>query len=150
MVAEVIPGASSESVKWGDQIAGATGVGLFDKMDDLASETDKVARRVQDDETLARRGVQAVDDPHFAVRGAAYGALARAEAVELPRLCQALVDDPDPYVRRVIARELPRFADPRAEQALRAYRGRCLEARDGRGVETADEALKQIQARPRK
>jgi phospholipid/cholesterol/gamma-HCH transport system substrate-binding protein len=47
MVAEVIPGSSSEPAKWGDRIAGATGVGLFDKMDDLASETDKVARRVQ-------------------------------------------------------------------------------------------------------
>jgi phospholipid/cholesterol/gamma-HCH transport system substrate-binding protein len=47
MVAEVIPGTSAEPVKWGDQIVGATGVGLFDKMDDLASETDKVARRVQ-------------------------------------------------------------------------------------------------------
>ena len=47
MVAEVIPGSSSEPAKWGDRIAGSTGVGLFDKMDELAGEADKVAIRVQ-------------------------------------------------------------------------------------------------------
>jgi phospholipid/cholesterol/gamma-HCH transport system substrate-binding protein len=47
MVADVIPGSSPESVDWGDRIPGGTGVGLFDKMDDLAGEADKVARRVQ-------------------------------------------------------------------------------------------------------
>jgi phospholipid/cholesterol/gamma-HCH transport system substrate-binding protein len=47
MVAEVIPGASPKNVTWGDSIPGATGVGLFDKMDELAGEADKVAKRVQ-------------------------------------------------------------------------------------------------------
>ena len=47
MVADVIPGSSSEPAKWGDRIAGSTGVGLFDKMDELAGEADKVAIRVQ-------------------------------------------------------------------------------------------------------
>jgi len=47
MVAEVIPGSSSEPAKWGDRIAGSTGVGLFDKMDDLAGEADVLAKRVQ-------------------------------------------------------------------------------------------------------
>jgi phospholipid/cholesterol/gamma-HCH transport system substrate-binding protein len=47
MLADVIPGSSSEPAKWGDRIAGSTGVGLFDKMDELAGEADKVAIRVQ-------------------------------------------------------------------------------------------------------
>lgn len=47
MVADVIPGSSAQPVKWGDSIPGGTGVGLFDKMDALAGEADKVAKRVQ-------------------------------------------------------------------------------------------------------
>jgi phospholipid/cholesterol/gamma-HCH transport system substrate-binding protein len=43
----VIPGSSSQSATWGDTLPGGTGVGLFDKMDALAGEADKVARRVQ-------------------------------------------------------------------------------------------------------
>jgi phospholipid/cholesterol/gamma-HCH transport system substrate-binding protein len=55
MVAEVIPGASAEKVGWGDRIPGASGIGLFDKMDTLAGEADKVAQKVQgllSDETV--------------------------------------------------------------------------------------------------
>jgi len=47
MVAEVIPGSSAQKVSWGDSIPGGTGAGLFDKMDELAGEADKVAKRVQ-------------------------------------------------------------------------------------------------------
>ena len=47
MVAEVIPGASAEAIAWGDRIPGASGIGLFDKMDTLAGEADKVAVKVQ-------------------------------------------------------------------------------------------------------
>ena len=47
MVADVIPGTSAQQVGWGDRIQGGTGVGLFDKMDELAGEADKVAKRVQ-------------------------------------------------------------------------------------------------------
>lgn len=47
MVAEVIPGTSTQVMGWGDRIPGASGVGLFDKMDTLAGEADKVARKVQ-------------------------------------------------------------------------------------------------------
>jgi len=47
MVAEVVPGASAEKAAWGDRIPGASGIGLFDKMDTLAGEADKVAIRVQ-------------------------------------------------------------------------------------------------------
>ena len=47
MVADIIPGSSAQKVGWGDRIPGGTGVGLFDKMDDLAGEADKVAKRVQ-------------------------------------------------------------------------------------------------------
>ena len=47
MVADVIPGSSPQSATWGDTLPGGTGVGLFDKMDALAGEADKVAKRVQ-------------------------------------------------------------------------------------------------------
>jgi phospholipid/cholesterol/gamma-HCH transport system substrate-binding protein len=47
MVADVIPGSSPQSATWGDTLPGGTGVGLFDKMDLLADEADKVAKRVQ-------------------------------------------------------------------------------------------------------
>lgn len=47
MVAEVIPGASAEKAGWGDRLPGASGIGLFDKMDTLAGEADKVAVKVQ-------------------------------------------------------------------------------------------------------
>lgn len=47
MVAEVIPGASPDAIGWGDKIPGASGIGLFDKMDTLAGEADKVAIKVQ-------------------------------------------------------------------------------------------------------
>ena len=55
MVAEVIPGSSPDKVAWGDRIAGASGIGLFDKMDTLAVQADKVAVKVQNllsDETV--------------------------------------------------------------------------------------------------
>jgi phospholipid/cholesterol/gamma-HCH transport system substrate-binding protein len=47
MVADIVPGASPQSATWGDTLPGGTGVGLFDKMDALAGEADKVAKRVQ-------------------------------------------------------------------------------------------------------
>jgi phospholipid/cholesterol/gamma-HCH transport system substrate-binding protein len=47
MVAEVVPGASSQVIGWGDRIPGESGIGLFDKMDSLAGEADKVATRMQ-------------------------------------------------------------------------------------------------------
>ena len=55
MVAEVIPGSSPDNVAWGDRIPGASGIGLFDKMDTLAGQADKVAVKVQNllsDETV--------------------------------------------------------------------------------------------------
>jgi len=47
-VADVIPGESKEEVGWGDRLPGASGVGLFDKMDELAGQADKVAVKMQD------------------------------------------------------------------------------------------------------
>ena len=46
-VADIVPGSSPQSATWGDTLPGGTGVGLFDKMDALAGEADKVAKRVQ-------------------------------------------------------------------------------------------------------
>jgi phospholipid/cholesterol/gamma-HCH transport system substrate-binding protein len=47
MVADVIPGGARDNVRGGDRIQGGTGVGLFDKMDTLAGEAQKVTVRVQ-------------------------------------------------------------------------------------------------------
>jgi phospholipid/cholesterol/gamma-HCH transport system substrate-binding protein len=47
MVADVVPGTSAETIGWGDRIPGASGIGLFDKMDTLAGEADKVAVKVR-------------------------------------------------------------------------------------------------------
>jgi phospholipid/cholesterol/gamma-HCH transport system substrate-binding protein len=47
MVAEVMPGASAQKAGWGERIPGKSGIGLFDKMDELAGEADKVAVKVQ-------------------------------------------------------------------------------------------------------
>jgi phospholipid/cholesterol/gamma-HCH transport system substrate-binding protein len=47
LVADVIPGQSSEMARWGDLLEGRSGVGLFDKMDTLAGEADDVAARVK-------------------------------------------------------------------------------------------------------
>jgi phospholipid/cholesterol/gamma-HCH transport system substrate-binding protein len=64
MVADVIPGASAETIVWGDRLPGRSGIGLFDKMDTLAGEADKVARKVQgllSDETVKDLQVGASD-----------------------------------------------------------------------------------------
>ena len=56
MVAEVMPGQSPRKAVEGDVLAGANGVGIFDKVDNLAGEADKVASRLQNllsDETIA-------------------------------------------------------------------------------------------------
>jgi phospholipid/cholesterol/gamma-HCH transport system substrate-binding protein len=47
-VADVIPGQSTENVGWGDRLPGTSGIGLFDKMDTLAGEADKVAVKMKD------------------------------------------------------------------------------------------------------
>jgi phospholipid/cholesterol/gamma-HCH transport system substrate-binding protein len=47
MFADVVPGSSPRMAKWGTVLPGETGFGLFDKMDSLAGEADKVARKVQ-------------------------------------------------------------------------------------------------------
>ena len=55
MVADIIPGGSTDVFGGGDRIPGASGIGLFDKMDTLAVEADKVAVKVQNllsDETV--------------------------------------------------------------------------------------------------
>ncbi len=47
LVADVIPGGSSQSAAWGDTLEGRGGVGLFDKMDSLAGEADDVVERLR-------------------------------------------------------------------------------------------------------
>jgi phospholipid/cholesterol/gamma-HCH transport system substrate-binding protein len=55
MVAEVVLGSSARMAKWGDELQGTTAAGLFDKVDELAGQADKVAVKVQNllsDETV--------------------------------------------------------------------------------------------------
>ena len=47
-VADVVAGQSTERVGWGDRLPGTSGIGLFDKMDTLAGQADKVALKMQD------------------------------------------------------------------------------------------------------
>ncbi|HVO09655.1 MAG TPA: MlaD family protein [Vicinamibacteria bacterium] len=64
MVADVIPGTSGETLKWGDRLRGTTGQGLFDKMDALAGQADKIAVRVQnllDEQTVQNLKGSAAD-----------------------------------------------------------------------------------------
>lgn len=59
MVADVVPGVSTESARWGDELAGGNGPGVFDKVENLAGEADKVTGRLQrllSDETIHNVG----------------------------------------------------------------------------------------------
>lgn len=47
MVAEVVPGSSAEKATWGDRFQGVVGPGVFDKVDELSGEADKVAKKLQ-------------------------------------------------------------------------------------------------------
>jgi phospholipid/cholesterol/gamma-HCH transport system substrate-binding protein len=47
MVAEVVPGASPDRVRGGDVLQGGIGPGVFDKVDELAGQADKVAVKLQ-------------------------------------------------------------------------------------------------------
>jgi phospholipid/cholesterol/gamma-HCH transport system substrate-binding protein len=47
MVADVLPGQSARMLKWGDEIPGGSGPGLFDKLNDVGNQADKVALRIQ-------------------------------------------------------------------------------------------------------
>jgi phospholipid/cholesterol/gamma-HCH transport system substrate-binding protein len=47
MVAEVVPGSAAEKARWGDRLQGEVGPGVFDKVDELAGQADKVAVKLQ-------------------------------------------------------------------------------------------------------
>ena len=47
MVADVIPGQSSEMARGGEVLAGGQGAGMFDKVNDLSASADKTLARVQ-------------------------------------------------------------------------------------------------------
>jgi hypothetical protein len=99
-------------------------------------------------DVAAREGIEhAARDEHFAVRGAAWSALAASGIADATRLVQALEADSDPYVQRTIAKELGRFSDPAVVGALRSYRARCIERGDSRGIEAADQSLRVLVGR---
>lgn len=47
MVADVLPGGSARKAGWGDWLPGANGPGVFDKVEGVAREADKVTARLQ-------------------------------------------------------------------------------------------------------
>ncbi len=47
MVADVLPGGSTRKARWGDELSGGNGPGVFDKVQSLAGEADKVTTRLQ-------------------------------------------------------------------------------------------------------
>lgn len=47
MVADVHPGESTRRARWGDELPGGNGPGVFDKMESLAGDADKVTARLQ-------------------------------------------------------------------------------------------------------
>lgn len=90
---------------------------------------------------LLERGTR---DPDFGVRASAYVGLARQGVAYLPRLHAALRSDPDPFVRRSVAKALAGFRDRGTAEALVAYLAECQSAKDGEGAAAADASLKRI------
>ena len=59
MVADVVPGGSARRARWGDELSGGNGPGVFDKVENLAGEADKVTGRLQkllSDDTIRNVG----------------------------------------------------------------------------------------------
>lgn len=60
MVVDVVPGRSSRAAAAGDELPGANGPGVFDKVQDLAGEADGVAQRLQ--RLLSDRTIRNVEE----------------------------------------------------------------------------------------
>ena len=135
-VADVIPGQSKETVGWGDRLPGATGAGLFDKMDQLAGQADKVAVKMQD--LLSDK---MVSDVH----GSAAGARQSLESL------QAILNEQRTDMRALTA-SLRRSAEgvekvatgPELEQTVK--RMDSIVARLDGTVDTLDRSSKSVQS----
>jgi phospholipid/cholesterol/gamma-HCH transport system substrate-binding protein len=157
MVADVIPGTSSEMASWGDTLEGRSGVGLFDKMDSLAGEADDVAARVK-----ALLSEQMVDDLHGSAAEARQllerlSGMVAEQRGELQALTQSLRrsaeglervttgDELEETVKQVQA--LTERADEvlvgldRSSQSLESILGRIDRGEGSLGKLTTDEAL---------
>lgn len=60
MLLEVVPGRSTRAATWGDELPGANGPGVFDKVQGLAREADKVTERLQ--KLLSDQTIRNVED----------------------------------------------------------------------------------------
>jgi len=59
MVADLVPGGSPRMAKWGDELPGSNGPGMFDTVENLAGEADKATVRLQkllSDDTIRNVG----------------------------------------------------------------------------------------------
>jgi phospholipid/cholesterol/gamma-HCH transport system substrate-binding protein len=111
MVADVVPGASTESATWGDRLPGSIGAGVLDRMDDLAAQADRIAVRVQ---TLLSDGM--VDDLHA---GAGEGRLALQELSGLLREQRGEVRDLVASLKRSAAGLEQAAAGPELERTVK-------------------------------
>jgi phospholipid/cholesterol/gamma-HCH transport system substrate-binding protein len=135
-VADVIPGQSKENVGWGDRLPGETGAGLFDKMDALAGQADKVAVKMQN-----LLSDQTVKD----VQGGASGARRSLESL------QAILNEQRTDMRALTA-SLRRSAEgvekvatgPELEQTVK--RMDAIVARLDGTVDTMDQSSKSVQS----
>jgi HEAT repeat protein len=86
----------------------------------------------------------AITDRDFAVRAAGWNGLATAGAGQAPRLRAALLQEPDPYVRRSICRSLRAFPDRATASAILDYMQACLSNEDRDGQRAAEATLAKI------
>lgn len=84
---------------------------------------------------------QSATDADFTVRGAAVRGLEHGDADDAVRLRQLLLDDPDPFVRRMAAQALAAFVDTATATALIGYLERCQQQGDRRGEDAAQASL---------
>ncbi len=136
----------------GITLLGVSGEGSLPALADVLASPDAALRRLavlavgEMPPTAATSAAlrRAAADREFTVRAAAYEGLGRASATVGPELRAALQAEPDPYVRRVIARALDNDRTKATATVLVAFLRRCLDADDKPGITAAHAALSAV------
>lgn len=117
----------------------------------LAHEDKRVSRQV-----LEALGGLATDDractllqeyshnEDWSLRAQALESLAMAGEDQLPRLHQAVLQDPDPFVRRRVVSALGRFKDKKTATLVVAYYKEVLRKNDRQGIRAAQQTLQSM------
>jgi len=136
----------------GVTLLGVTGAGSLPAMHDVLTSPDPVMRRLAvlavgemapTPATIAELS-RAAADKDFTVRASAYEGLGHALPESAALLRQALSQEADRFVQRVIARALGADGSRVTAQALVAYLRLCLDAHDRAGADAAHEALARL------